>query len=109
MQQDEDDLKATSAYTLGAAVAAGSDPEGSTLPSPSKADEVTLSNPDTSGWLGAGSFFKDKSIPLPNGQVLVLPFSKAADLLIALRYVTMIVSSLVCFSIIRGTFSSSGV
>lgn len=108
-QQDIADLKASSQYGLGAAVASGADPAGSTLPTPSKADVVTVSNPDTSGWLGAGSYFKDKTITLPSGQTLVLPLSQGANLMIALRYVTMIVCSLVCFNIIRGTFAATGV
>jgi hypothetical protein len=108
-QQTEDDLKASSQYTLGAAAASGADPAASTLPTPSKAEVVTVSNPDTSGWLGTGSYFKDKTVTLPSGQSLVLPLSQGANLMIALRYVTMIVCSLVCFKIIRGTFAATGV
>jgi hypothetical protein len=108
-QKTEDDLKASSQYTLGSAAASGADPAASTLPTPSKADVVTMSNPDTSGWLGGGSYFRDKTVTLPGGQSLVLPLSQGANLMIALRYVTMIVCSLVCFKIIRGTFAATGV
>jgi len=108
-QSDEDTLKAGSSYSLGTAVMNGADPQASTLPSASKADVVQMQAIDQSGWLGGGSYFKDKTISLPDGRSIVLPLSQGQDLMLGLRYVTMIVSALVCFKIVRGTFSSSGV
>jgi len=109
MKKDDEDLKAYSAYTLGAAAAAGNDPMSGTLPVPGKGEVVQMRSIETAGWLGSGAYFKDKTIDLGDGKSLVLPLSKTADVLIALRYISMIVASLVCFKIIRGTFSSSGV
>jgi hypothetical protein len=108
-QSDEDTLKAGSAYSLGSAVMNGADPQASALPSASKADVVQMQAIDQSGWLGGGSYFKDKTISLPDGRSFVLPLSQGESLMLGLRYVTMIVSALVCFKIVRGTFSSSGV
>lgn len=109
-KKDADDLKASPLNTLGTAAAAGNDPAASTLPTASKAEVVTLASIEGSqGWLGAGSYFKDKTVQLPGGKQLVIPLSQGQDVMIALRYVTMIVCSLVCLSIIRSTFTSSGV
>lgn len=108
-KQDDDELKASSHYALGSAVLNGSDPASSSLPSPSKAENVTMGAISDAGWLGGGSFFSDKNIQLPGGHSLTIPFSKAADIMIALRYIIMVAASLVSFKIIRGAFSSSGV
>lgn len=108
-KKDDDDLKASPLNTLGAAAAAGNDPLKDSLPTATKASVVTMPTIEAGGWLGSGSFFKDKVIALPGGQQLVLPLSQAADVMIALRYVTMIVCSMASFAIIRQTFTSSGV
>lgn len=108
-QADADALAADPQMKLGQQMASGADPQASTLPSASKASVVTMASSDTAGWLGAGSFFPDKTITLPNGQSVVLPFSQFGDKLIGLRYVSMIVAALVSFKIVRGTFASSGV
>ena len=108
-KKDEDELKASSFYSTGKAIAEGNDPLKSSLPGVGNAEIVQMKTPEASGWLGGGSYFKDKTIDLGDGHSLVLPLSKAENLMLALRYVTMIVASLVCFKIIRGTFAGSGV
>ena len=100
-KQTEDDLKASSAYTLGSAVMSGADPAASTLPSPSKATTVTMPGTlDQSGWLGAGQCFADKVVSV-QGRTFVLPYSKACDYLIVLRLGLMVIASLVSFRIVR--------
>jgi hypothetical protein len=100
-KQTEDDLKASSAYTLGSSVAGGTDPAGSTLPSPSKATEVTMPGTlDQSGWLAGGQCFVDKVVTI-QGRTFVLPYSKACDYLIVLRLGLMVIASLVSFRIVR--------
>lgn len=107
-KKDADDLKASPLHTLGSAAASGADPAASTLPSASKAEVVTMPSIEGSqGWLGSGSYFRDKTVQLPGGKQLVIPLSQGQDVMIALRYVTIIVCSLVCFGIIRSTFTSS--
>lgn len=99
--KDDADLKAAPASTLGASVLAGSDPAGSTLPSPSKATAVTMPGTlDQTGWLGAGQCFADKVVTV-QGRTFVLPYSKACDYLIVLRLGLMVVASLVSFRIVR--------
>jgi hypothetical protein len=100
-KQDDDDLKASSAYTLGSSVMGGTDPAGSTLPSPSKATAITMPGTlDQTGWLGAGQCFADKVVTV-QGRTFVLPYSKACDYLIVLRLGLMVIASLVSFRIVR--------
>lgn len=108
-KKTEEELKASSLNALGKAVSDGNDPAKSSLPGVGNAEVVQMKTPEVSGWLGNGTYFKDKTIDLGDGHSLVLPLSKAENLMLALRYVTMIVASLVCFKIIRGTFAGSGV
>ena len=99
--KDDADFKASYAYSLGSSVLAGSDPAGSTLPSPSKATAVTMPGTlDQTGWLGAGQCFADKVVSV-QGRTFVLPYSKACDYLIVLRLGLMVVASLVSFRIVR--------
>jgi hypothetical protein len=100
-QQTEDDLKASSPYSLGGSVLAGSDPAKSTLPDPSKATTVTVPGTlDQTGWLAAGSCFADKAVTV-QGRTFVLPYSKACDYLVVLRLGVMLIASLVSFRILR--------
>jgi hypothetical protein len=108
-QADDDDLKSTGAHALGDSILKGNDPEAGNFPSASKADKVELAKIDNSGWMGGGSFFKDKTIEFA-GKTVTVPLSQGADILgIGLRFITMAIASLASFKIVRGTFSGSGV
>lgn len=103
---ERSDLKASSAHALGAAVMAGNDPLGASLPKPGNA--VTIGVPTsltTTGWLGGGSCFADKSVSVM-GKTVTLPFSKACEYLVVFRYALMVMASLVSFKILRGSFLS---
>ena len=104
--EERAELKASAAYSLGAAVMAGSDPFGASLPKPGNA--VTIGVPTsltTTGWLGGGSCFADKSVSVM-GKTVTLPFSKACEYLVVFRYALMVMASLVSFKILRGSFLS---
>jgi len=105
-EQEKKDLEASSLNALGKSVVAGNDPLASSLPSPSKATAIAVPNTlTTSGWLGGGQCFADKSFTLM-GKVVSVPFSKACEALVVLRYALMVVASLVSFKILRGAFLS---
>jgi hypothetical protein len=87
-------------YAEGKAVLAGNDPAQGTLPGIGNATVVQApSSLDSSGWLGSGSCFVDKSVTMM-GQTVVLPFSRACDALLVLRYALMAAAALVSFKII---------
>lgn len=100
--QDDTDFKASSAYTLGTAAMAGNDPQGSTLPSPSKATQITAPAAlDQTTWLtGGAQCFADKVVTF-RGMSVTLPYSKACDYLVVLRAGLMVIASLVSFRILR--------
>lgn len=100
-QQEQDALKASSLGELGTAVAAGADPKSADLPTPQNGQSVDIRNVDASGWLGGGALFADKSISV-QGHTIVIPLSKALELLLALRYALMVAASLVSFRLLSG-------
>lgn len=102
-----DELKKSSAYTLGQGIAGGNDPIGSTLPTTKNGATVAMpTGLNASGFLGGGSCFGDKQVTV-QGKVISLPFSKACDVLIAFRYALMVVAALVSFRIMSGAILGS--
>lgn len=105
-EEDKKDLEASGLNALGKAVAGGNDPLASSLPSPGKATAISVpASLTTSGWLGGGQCFPDKSVTVM-GKTIALPFGKACDGLLTLRYALMVAASLVSFKILRGAFLS---
>ena len=101
-QDDVDVLKASPLTTLGGAVAAGTDPIKSTLPTVGNGANIAMpSSLDGSGWLGGGACFADKTMVV-QGRTILIPLSKSCEYLIVLRYVMMIVALLVSFKILSG-------
>lgn len=98
-QTDEEALKASPLTALGQAAIDGTDLNG--LPSPTNGEVVSIPTLDSQGWLGNGAAFTDVSISLQGHQVL-LPLSKVTEYLLPLRYVLMLVASLVSYRILAG-------
>lgn len=98
-QKDQDALAASPLTAAGQAGVAGTDRAG--LPSPTASTSMTVQAPDQSGWLSGGAFFADKTVTF-RGQTIVLPFSKAADYVVAMRYALMVVAAFVSFRILAG-------
>lgn len=102
-----DAAQASPEYALGNSVLAGADPATATLPSPANASTVTVpSSLDTSGWLGAGACFPDKTFTV-GGHTITLSFTAACQPLLALRYVLMIVALLTSFRMLSGVIFRS--
>lgn len=105
-EQDKKDLESSPLNALGKAAASGSDPLSSSLPSPANATNISVpTSLTTSGWLGGGQCFADKSFTVM-GKTIALPFGKACDGLVVLRYALMVMASLVSFKILRASFLS---
>lgn len=103
---DEDDkaIKASGAFSLGQAAMSGADPLASSIPKPGNATNInTATSLNTSGWLGGGQCFPNKSFTFW-GQTMTISFAEACSYLVGFRYALMIVASLVSFKILRGTF-----
>lgn len=101
-KQDDDDLKASGLYSLGSGVVGGTDPQSDSLPTKANAAHVDVpSTLDTSGWLGGGGCFVDKSFSV-QGHTFVVPFSKSCDYLLGLRYALMAAAMLVSFRMLSG-------
>lgn len=105
-EQDKKDLESSPLNALGKAAASGSDPLASSLPFPGNATNISVpTSLTTSGWLGGGQCFADKSFTVM-GKTIALPFGKACDGLVVLRYALMVMASLVSFKILRASFLS---
>lgn len=98
-QSDEEALKASPLAAKGQAAIDGTDLSG--LPGPTNGEVVNIPTLDSQGWLGNGAGFTDVSISLQGHQV-VLPLSKVTEYLLPLRYVLMLVASLVSYRILAG-------
>jgi|SRR5215217_3490412 len=105
--KDDDDkaLKASSAFALGQSVMNGTDPSAASLPTNKNAIGVSVPALNSSGWLGAGGCFPNKTFTV-QGRTITISFSEACNVLIALRYALMVIASLVAFKIVRGAFLS---
>lgn len=99
--QDKKDLLATDSAKLGAQLLAGADPLSASLPSVKNATKVMTPTIDNAGWLGGGSFFKDKTIPIAGYGSVVIPFSQAENVFLVLRAVAVAFGALVSAKILR--------
>lgn len=98
----DEDLKAAPYKTLGDQLVSGADPLASTLPTKDKAATYTMpSSLDGQGWMGGGSCFSDKTFTV-QGQAVTIPFSKACQYLVVLRYALMIMAFLFSFKMLSG-------
>jgi len=101
-QQDDDALKALPSYGLGASVLSGNDPLAASLPTTKNASQINVASTlDSSGFLGGGSCFADKTLTV-QGRSFVIPFSSACQYLVAFRYALMTIAALVAFRILSG-------
>lgn len=98
---DEDALKALSVHGLGQAAANGTDPLADSLPSVKNASVVEMGKMEASGWIGAGSAFKDVAFTV-QGKSFAVPLSKWTGYLVGLRYALMVVAMLVSFRMLSG-------
>lgn len=99
IQKDEESLKASPLAAKGQAAIDGKDLEG--LPGPKGAQVVNLGAMKAEGWLGNGAAFEDVSFSL-QGHEVVMPLSKWSSYLLPLRYVMMIIASLISYRILAG-------
>ncbi|HJW54708.1 MAG TPA: virulence factor TspB C-terminal domain-related protein [Burkholderiaceae bacterium] len=83
---------------LGKSIMAGSDPKS--LPSVANASSVDLSSTlDSSGFLGGGSCFSDRSFSY-GGMSLTIPFSRVCEYLLPLRVAIMLMALLASFRLL---------
>jgi hypothetical protein len=99
-RQDEADVKASALHQLGQAAATGNDPN-SGLPTPGNGEVIQVGQLKAEGWLGGGSPLKDTTFTV-QGKSITIPFSKASEYLLALRYALMVVASLISFRMLSG-------
>lgn len=97
--EDESALKASGLKTIGEAALNGSD--RSNYPNPGNGQIVNIggSMQESQGWLGAGAAFDDVTITI-QGHAVVVPLSEWSGYLVSLRYVMMIIASLISFRIL---------
>jgi len=100
-RQDEADVKGSALHQLGQAAATGNDPGKGTLPTPGNGEVIQVSALKADGWLGGGSPLKDATFSI-QGKSITIPFSKASEYLLALRYALMVVASLISFRMLSG-------
>lgn len=100
-EQEMKDLKDSNAVKLGDQLQAGTDPLAASLPSSKNAQVVDAGKLDSTGWLGGGRFFADKTIAIDGYGSVVIPFSKAENVFLVLRAVSMIFGALVSAKILR--------
>jgi len=101
-QADTDALNKDASTALAKSILAGNDPLGSTLPTIANGAHISMPSLDSSGFLGGGACFADKTFTL-QGRSIVIPFSSVCQYLIAFRYVIMIVALLASFRMLAGT------
>lgn len=99
---DDDLLKASPLNGLGSAGVAGNDPLKSQFPTIAGATVVQTPNSlDSSGWLGNGACFSDKSFNI-QGHTVTIPLSQSCDYLLIFRYALMVVAGLMSFKLLSG-------
>lgn len=98
-KSDEEALKASPLAAKGQAAIDGTDLAG--LPKPGNGQIVNIGSglQTSQGWLGNGAAFDDVTITVQGKQILV-PLSKWSGYLVSLRYVMMIIASLISFRIL---------
>lgn len=83
-------------------MASGSDPLAATLPSTTNGTTVNGSSSlDSSGFLGGGACFPDKSFPI-GGRTVVIPFSNVCPYLVWFRAAVMLLALMSSFAILQG-------
>jgi hypothetical protein len=95
-QEEIDETKSKAAYKLGESLLAGTDPNGSALPSPSNATNINLGTSlDQTAFLGGtGSCLAD--VPFTaNGMSFTIPFSNVCPYLLPLRYAMLIIAGFI--------------
>jgi hypothetical protein len=98
-EKDEEALKTSGLAAKGQAAIDGKDLEG--LPGPKNGTFVSVPGMKAEGWLGNGAAFEDVSFSL-QGHEVVMPLSKWSSYLLPLRYVMMIIASLISYRILAG-------
>jgi hypothetical protein len=98
-EKDEEALKASPLAAKGQSAIDGKDLEG--LPGPKNGTFVSVPGMKAEGWLGNGAAFEDVSFSL-QGHEVVMPLSKWSSYLLPLRYVMMIIASLISYRILAG-------
>jgi hypothetical protein len=101
-KETEDAIAASGLYAKGNGAANGNDPDSNSLPSKEKATAVAVPAFDSSGWLGGGACFPDKTFSV-QGKSITLSFVAACQPLLVFRYVLMIISLLISFRMFSGT------
>lgn len=94
-------MKASSYHQAGVDALAGTG--NADLPNPANVTPIDVGTLDSSGWLGGGSCFADKTISTAAGS-FVIPLSQACDVLILFRYLFMFVASMLSFRILSRAF-----
>jgi hypothetical protein len=101
-RKDDEELKASALFAKGDSLVKGIDPDAASLPSIPNAAKVPMpTSLDTGGFGGSGGPFDDVSFSV-QGRTFTIPFNKWSSYLIALRYVMMIIASLVSFRMLSG-------
>ena len=101
-KEDDAKLLGSDFGRLGESLLKGNDPDAGKIPSRANAKEVDFGKLDSSGWLGGGSCFADKSITVM-GRTIQIPFSQVCSILVAFRYAIMIAAMLISFNMLRST------
>lgn len=98
---DRKEASESTLTALGEGAMAGNDPESGNFPKLANAKIINAGTLDQNGFLGNRSCFTDKVVTVM-GKPVTIPFSKACDALLALRFVMMIIASLVSFRMLSG-------
>lgn len=100
-----ENIKATPLSIAGDAIAAGNDPLKAGFPTPQNGlvlDIGAAGQLDTSGFLGGGSCFSDKSFSI-GGRSVAVPFSKVCEYLTPLRLAVMLLALMASYRMVAGT------
>lgn len=100
-RESDDAMKNSPEYALGNAALSGNDP-AQNLPTRSNAQTIAVNNLDSSGWLGGGACFPDKSFEV-QGHTIAIPFSSVCEYLVGLRYAMMVLAGLLAFRVLAGS------
>lgn len=100
-EQDEKAVRESNAFKLGEQVIGNNDPLKETFPTKANAHQFTFEQLDTTGFLGSGECFSDRSVSM-GGKSFVIPFSVMCPYLEAFRFVLMIISGLIALRILHG-------
>lgn len=104
MAADATALAASPQAAIANQIIAGNDPLKATFPNEKAPSVVNIGSTqlDSSGFLGAGSCFSDKTFSI-SGRSVVVPFSKVCDYLTPLRLAVMLMALMASYRMIAGT------